>query len=290
MNIEVPGKTLQLDEFHLSTMIKDEHGKFISPRIAVIAPSGSGKSWVVRNILAKMKDIPCACVVSPTEDGDPFYETFMPKSFIHYTYTPEILIKVLTRQNKIIEKNQQRIKQGKTPLDPRAVFVMDDCMADKDKWIKDPNMLKIMNQGRHCYLTFILTMQYSLGIGPELRSQFNYIFILGEDKATNRKRLFDHWISLFPKYELFEKVFNQITENYGCMVINSNIKTQDITKKVFWFRAKKMDDFIIGIPKYIKFDIENYDVNYKKRQQVFDITSYGSKNKKNNNIIVRLVK
>lgn len=291
MNIDLPGLTLKLEEFKLSSMNKDENGKYINPRIVIIAPSGAGKSLLVRNILYKMNDIPCACVISPTEESDSFYEEFIPKSYVHYTYNSEILVKVLARQNKILEKNTVRIKHGKIPIDPRAVFVMDDCMADKDKWIKDPNMLKILNQGRHTYLTFILTMQYCLGIQPELRSQFNFIFLLGEDKSTNRRKIYDHWASIFPKYELFEKVFNQMTENYGCMVINSKIKTLDLSKKVFWFRAaKKIDSFKIGIPKYIKFNNENYDPDFKKKQQLFDINNYGVKKKNNTNVIVKLIK
>ena len=44
-------------------------------------------------------------------------------------------------------------KRGKK-LDPRSFLVMDDCMAAKHLWIKDANVLEIMNQGRHSKLTY----------------------------------------------------------------------------------------------------------------------------------------
>jgi hypothetical protein len=208
--------------------------------------------------------------------------------FIHHEYRPEIIPKLLGRQSKILEKNERREKEGKEKVDPRTFLVMDDCMADKDKWIKDPKMLEIMNQGRHFKLTFILTMQYCLGIQPELRTQFNFVFLLGDDNAASRRKLHEHWAGVFPKRDLFEQVFLQVTENYGCMVINNRIKTTDITKKVFWFKAKKVPDFKIGIKQYHKFNEERFDPEHQNKQQLFDFLNYGSKKK--SNIIVKMVK
>ena len=179
----------------------------------------------------------------------------------------------------ILAKNEKRIKEGKEPVDPRAFLVMDDCMAAKHLWIKDPKVLEVMNQGRHYQLTYILTMQYCLGIQPELRTQFNFIFLLGDDNAASRRKLWEHWAGVFPKFDLFEQVFLQVTADYGCMVINNRIKTTDITKKVFWFKAKKVPEFKIGLPKYIKFHEQNYDPNYEKKDNFFDISSYGMKKK-----------
>jgi hypothetical protein len=287
MDIDVPGQTLKLEEFKIETLIKDDDNNYIHPRIVMIAPSGSGKSWIVRNILYYMRDIPCAVIVAPTDKMNKFYDDFIPASFIHHDYVPSILPKILGRQSKILEKNDKRIAKNKDPIDTRIVFVMDDCMADKDNWIKDKKMLEIMNQGRHFKLTFILTMQYCLGIQPELRTQFNFVFLLGDDNAASRKKIHEHWAGVFPKKELFEQVFLSVTVNYGCMVINNRIKSIDISKKVFWFRAKKVPDFKIGIPKYIKFHEERFDPNYSKTDQMFDLINYG--NKKKSNIIIKLI-
>jgi len=288
MDVEIPGQTLRLDEFDINTLIKDDNGDYIHPRIVMIAPSGSGKSWIVKNILHKMRDIPCGAAIAPTDKMNKFYDEFMPSSFIHHEYKQEIIPKILSRQRKILEKNEQREKDHKELIDPRMYLVMDDCMASKNLWMKDPNILEIMNQGRHFKLTFILTMQYCLGIQPELRTQFNYIFLLGDDNAASRKKIWEHWAGVFPKFDLFEQVFLQVTNDYGCMVINNRIKTTDLSKKVFWFKAKKVPEFKIGIPKYLKFHEKRYDPEYQNKQQLFDVLNYGSKKK--SNIIVRMVK
>lgn len=288
MDIDIPGQTLKLDEFKVESLIKDENGEYINPRIAMIAPSGSGKSWIVRNILYEMRDIPCGIIIAPTDKMNKFYDDFMPPAFIHHEYRGDIIPRLLARQKKILEKNEKRASAGKNLIDPRTFLVMDDCMADKDKWKNDPVILEIMNQGRHYKLTFILTMQYSMGIQPELRTQFNYVFLLGDDNAASRKKLHEHWAGVFPKRDLFEQVFLQVTDNYGCMVINNRIKTTDLRKKVFWFRAKKVPEFKIGNKYFIKFNEERFDPNYLNKQQLFDVLSYGAKKK--SNVIVKLIK
>jgi hypothetical protein len=287
-DIDVPGSTLKLDEFRIESLIYDEDGAYINPRIVMIAPSGSGKSWIVRNILHEMSDIPCGVVIAPTDKMNKFYDDFMPPCFIHHDYKYDIIPKLLGRQKKILEKNEQKKKENKKEIDPRSFLVMDDCMATKHLWLKDPNVLEIMNQGRHFKLTYILTMQYCLGIQPELRTQFNFIFLLGEDNAASRKKLYEHWAGVFPKFDLFEQVFAQVTSDYGCMVINNRIKTTDLTKKVFWFKAKKVPDFKIGVKQFSQFNEERYDPNYLNKQQLFDFLNYG--NKKKSNIIVKLIK
>lgn len=289
MNINLSGNTLQLNEFDIKTLFYDDDGTFINPRIALIGASGTGKSWIIKEIFYNMRnDIGCGIVIAPTDKMNKFYDDFIPSSFIHHEFKQEIIPKILTRQKKIIEKNEKRIQQGKKEIDTRAFLIMDDCMASKHLWLKDPNILEIMNQGRHFKLSYILSMQYCLSIMPELRTQFNYIFMLGEDNAASRKKLHEHWCGVVPSFAMFESIFMQVTANYGCLVINNRIKSTDLTKKIFWFRSKKIPEFKIGIKNYLQYHEDNYDPNYLNKNKLFDVTTFTT-NKKSN-IIVKLIK
>lgn len=261
--------TIALDEFKLETLVHNSEGEFINPRICMIAKSGSGKSWVVRNIMYYMREIPCGTVIAPTDKMTKFYDDFVPTCFIHHEYKPAVIPRVLERQKMMLKMNEARVEQGKAKKDPRAFLIMDDCMSAKHLWLKDPNILSIMNEGRHFQLTYILTMQYCLGIQPELRSQFDFIFLLGEDGASQRKKLYEHWAGVFPKFDVFEQIFNQVTDNYGCMVINNRIKSIDIRKKVFWFRAKKTPDFRVGNELFTRFNAKHFDKHYEDRKNQF---------------------
>ena len=149
---------LEFDKFDMKNLVYDSDENFLNPRIALIAKSGSGKSWVIREILYYLykTKIPGGTIIAPTDKMTKFYNDFVPPAFIHF-------------------------------------LVMDDCMAAKHLWLKDPNVLSIFNEGRHFQLTFVLAMQYSLGIQPELRSNFDFVFLLGEDNFSNRKRLYEHY-------------------------------------------------------------------------------------------------
>ena len=57
-DINFGGECLQLDKFDLKNLVLDPSGDFLNPRIAIIAKSGSGKSWVIRDIMNYIKDIP----------------------------------------------------------------------------------------------------------------------------------------------------------------------------------------------------------------------------------------
>ena len=285
MDIAFDGKVLQIEKFNMEWLINDQNNEFMNPRIAIIAKSGSGKSWVIRDILFYLKNIPCGTIIAPTDKMTGFYNDFFPPSFIHHEYKENIIPKLLNRQKKILNNNETRKKKEKKPLDPRTFLIMDDCMSTKHLWLKDPNVLTIFNEGRHYQLTFILSMQYSLGIQPELRSNFDFVFLLGEDFINNRKKLYEHYAGMFPTREIFDQVFLQVTDNYGCMVINNRLRSSDIKKKVFWYKAKKRDKFKVGNDKLQKYHDKHFDPNYKNKPPIFNLNDYAYRKK--SNIVVK---
>ena len=288
MDVDFDGKVLQLNKFSLDKLVKDPSENYMNPRIAIIAKSGSGKSWVIRDILHYIKDIPCGIIIAPTDKMTGFYNDLFPLSFIYHEYHENIIPKLLLRQKKILQKNEERRKKGKKEMDPRAFLIMDDCMSTKHLWLKDPNVLTIFNEGRHYQLTFILSMQYSLGIQPELRSNFDFVFLLGEDFITNRKKLYEHYAGMFPTRDIFDQVFLQITDNYGCMVINNRLRCSEIKKKVFWYKAKNRNNFKVGKNEIYTFHKRKFDVNFNNKPNSIDLSTLGIKHK--TNIIVKKLK
>ena len=113
--------------------------------------------------------------------------------------------------------------------------------------------------GRHFKILFILTMQYALGIPPNLRTNIDYVFILRENYQSNRKRLYEHYAGMFPTFEMFCQVMDQCTENYECLVINNNAKSNKLVDQVFWYKANAHEEFKIGAPSYWDYSRENYD-------------------------------
>tara|TARA_B110000208_G_scaffold84764_1_gene107478 strand:- start:2934 stop:3800 length:867 start_codon:yes stop_codon:yes gene_type:complete len=285
MDVLFNGQVLQIEKFDMNWLIKDNNGDYMNPRIAIIAKSGSGKSWVIRDILHYIQDIPCGVIIAPTDKMTGFYNDFFPLSFIYHEYNENIIPKILKRQRHMLEKNKKRLEKKKEKLDPRTFLIMDDCMSTKHLWLKDPNVLSIFNEGRHYQLTFILSMQYSLGIQPELRSNFDFVFLLGEDFINNRKKLYEHYAGMFPTKDIFDQVFLQVTDNYGCMVINNRLRSSDIKKKVFWYKSKDRDAFKVGSSNMYKYHDKYFDKDYNNKPPIFNMSNYAYKKK--SNIIVK---
>ena len=114
-------------------------------------------------------------------------------------------------QKLILKKSREKKMIGKF-IDPRAIVVMDDCLASKGTWAKDPLVSELLFNGRHRHITYILTMQYPLGITPELRSNFDYVFLLAEDVTSNLKRIYEHYAGMFPDFNSFRQVFRESSD------------------------------------------------------------------------------
>lgn len=239
-------------EFKLENMVTD-------PSIVMIAKRGSGKSFITRDIIYHYRHIPGGVVIAPTDRMNSFYKFFFPDLYIHYDIKDTILKKILIRQAMMIEKAKEKKKQGKK-VDPSGILIMDDCLAKKKTWAKDDNIMEILMNGRHYRLTYILTMQTPLGITPDLRLNFDYIFLLKEDSTINKKKLYDNYASMFPSIQTFEQVFGKCTENYKSMVIDNRKPSDNINDKVFWFKAQDRK-FSFGSSRFKDLHKKYYDPN-----------------------------
>ena len=102
-------------------------------------------------------------------------------------------------------------------------------------------------------------MQYALGVPPSLRTNIDYVFILRENYVSNRKRLYEHYAGMFPTFEIFCQVMDQCTEDYNCLVINNNAKSNKLEDQVFWYKADMHSDFKIGASEFWKHHNNNYN-------------------------------
>lgn len=274
---------MTIDEFNLNKIASDA-------TIVMIAKRRSGKSVVTKNILKHFESIPVGLIISPTDRMNSFYGNFIPQCYIFYNYKDEIISKLLMRQEDIIEKNKDKNKKGKK-IDDRAFIVMDDCLSKKGEWIRDPGISELMFNGRHYKLLYILTMQFPLGITPELRSNFDYVFLLAEDTTSNLKRIYEHYAGIFPTFESFKQVFTQLTADFGCMVLVNSGARSSFWEKVFWYKANIVndEDIKIGCEQYRHYNEKNYNPEWKKKERLkkrnFDVNDYFSKKKINKELI-----
>ncbi len=240
---------LELAKFEMKAIsFRPDENK--GPVIVLIGRRDTGKSFLVQDLMFHHQDIPIGTVISGTEAGNGFFAAHVPKLFIHDAYNTAIIENILKRQKAVlkqVKKEQDMYK--KSSIDPRTFVVLDDCLYD-NKWTKDVMMRLLFMNGRHWKIMLVITMQYPLGIPPNLRTNIDYVFILREPYIANRKRIYDNYAGMFPTFESFCQVMDQCTENYECLVINNNAKSNKLQDQIFWYKAQQHGPFKLGSKEF----------------------------------------
>ena len=265
--------SLELKKFDMkSIQFKPDENK--GPVVVLIGKRDTGKSFLVRDLLFYQQNIPIGTVISGTEEGNGFYSKMVPRLFIHNEYNSAIIENVLKRQRTVLKQVKKEMEAYKrSSIDPRAFVILDDCLYD-GSWARDKLMRLLFMNGRHWKIMLVITMQYPLGIPPTLRTNIDYVFILRENYIANRKRIYENYAGMFPTFESFCQVMDQCTENYECLVINNNSKSNKLQEQVFWYKADNHNDFRLGSKEFWELSKgmpeedqeEQYDPNKTKKR------------------------
>ena len=245
---------LQLKKFDPKSIADNRVCVFVGKR-------NTGKSTLVIDIMYHKRSIPVGIVMSGTEEGNSFYQNYMPDLFVYNDYSTEVCEKVIARQKQMVRRKEQN---------SGAFMLIDDCMYDK-KMIRDKCIRGIFMNGRHWNLFFMLTMQYCMDLSPDLRANIDYVFILRENIIQNREKIYKNFFGIFPTFDMFNQVLTACTENFECLVLDNTSKSNKIEDVVFWYKAKlhPPGSFKIGHPSFWNCHKQHYnpyhdDTEYEK--------------------------
>jgi len=235
----------QIRKFEMQTIVdRCEIDSRKSPMIVLIGKKDTGKSFLVKDILANTKDcFPVGTVISGTEVANPFFQEMVPSKLIHDKYKPDIVMNAIKRQLAVKQqRNNEKKRGGNSNVDPRAFLILDDCLYDKS-WINEESTRYIFMNGRHIDMVTLITMQYPLGVPPNLRTNIDFVFILRENNISNRKRIYDNYAGMFPTFDMFCQFMDQCTEKYECLVIANGVQSNKLDDQVFWYKASDHQGF-----------------------------------------------
>jgi hypothetical protein len=236
----------EIKKFSIKTIVERcEIDSRKSPMIVLIGKKDTGKSFLVRDILANTREcFPVGTVISGTEVANPFFQEMVPSKLIHDKYKPEIVMNSIKRQLAVKQQRNHEKKQrgGSSQIDPRAFLILDDCLYDKS-WINEESTRYIFMNGRHIDMVTLITMQYPLGVPPNLRTNIDFVFILRENNISNRKRIYENYAGMFPTFDMFSQFMDQCTEKFECLVIVNGVQSNKLEDQVFWYKASDHPSF-----------------------------------------------
>lgn len=238
------------------------------PTIVIIGSRGTGKTYLVEDLMYYFRKIPTGMIVTGSEASAESFSKFFPKSFIYDEVDTDRIEKIAINQTKLRKKN--------TPGDYSSLLLFDDCGYDKSitrkKIIK-----KIFCNGRHLKILLMMTVQYCKDIPPDLRSNADYVFILRENVQEARKKLWKEYAGIIPNFETFNEIMNVCTDNRGILVVDNTSISNNLTDNIFWYRAKNpLKTFRVGSDQLWKFHEDNYkseesdssDVVHRKKPKI----------------------
>ena len=210
----------------------------------------TGKTTMITSILYEKSHIfPVGQVMSGTEDSNGHYGKIFPSTFVYNAL-----------EKSKIEEFIKRQKLAKQHLpNPWAILLLDDC-TDDPKIFTDPMFQGIFKNGRHWKMLFLLSLQYSLDIKPVIRTNVDGTFILRESNLRNRRCLWENYAGVFPDFDQFCQVLDQITDDYTALYVHNATTSNKIEDCVFWYKAKQIPpDFRIGCNEFWDFHNERFD-------------------------------
>lgn len=224
--------------------------------LLMVARRGSGKSFLIRDILYTLKDkLPFGIAFNGTESSNHYYSEMMPKSFIYEDFDPEVLRKFVLRQTYATQQRQKN---------PQGFVIFDDMMYCQRNLIKDPNVRALIFNGRHINALVLQTQQFSLEIPPAIRTNIDYVFAFRDVVVSNVERLWRHYFGVFPDLATFRAVFNSVTDDYGCLVLDNTIKATTIEECCYWYKAKPRPKFTVCSKSVWKLDKKIYNQSHDK--------------------------
>jgi hypothetical protein len=244
---------ITLREFKLHWILSDSI-------VVLVGRRRSGKSWLIRQIIHMLstRGMPYGKIYSGTEHCNPFFRNFFPPLFIQNEFDEEDLAKVLDSQKKKVRKAAKKynVQDGRC-LENNMLLVFDDMLSQDNIWKKSQNFKKLFVEGRHYNILFVMSLQHVLGIPPAQRDNIDYAFLFAND-GQNLRKLWENYAGVIESFDMFKKIFYHCTRNKGCMVINKTSSSEDLTDKVFFYKALDPGRFRFGTRSLWRLNDENY--------------------------------
>jgi hypothetical protein len=188
----------------------------------------TGKSTILKSLMFAVRSkIDCVVAMTPTQSSVDFFRSVMPTALVYEKGIDVGVIEaMLTMQRELISKGKRR----------ELLLILDDVSYDKASF-RSPVLGDAWRNGRHAAVTIMMTSQACFDIPPDLRSNTDIIFALRDPILTNRKKLHAAYFGQLP-FDAFSQCFEACTAQYGAVVLNQTVPTNEPSECLFWFRAK----------------------------------------------------
>jgi hypothetical protein len=218
----------------------------------MVARRRAGKSSLLADLMYHNRDIPAAVVCSASEESNHTFGQYVPDSFIYGSFDETIINRCIGRQQKVMAAKEA----GQAGLDTRVLLILDDVGYDA-KALRSKAINQLFLNGRHHHISMWASLQDARMLNPCQRANTDYLFFFRD--YVNKERLYKTFFTgILPNFATFSQIFDAVTEDYGCMVLDQTKQSSKITDIIFHYKASLRPPFRFGAPEIWRFHEHNY--------------------------------
>lgn len=248
----------------ITPFIPEDHDLY-KKRMVFLAPSGGGKSFLIRDIMQKLPRIPIGRIIATSEGYDPYYKNFCPDILISTDFDLNVIQKFFDRATEItqLKKTNPKYKH----INNKSLLLLDDCFHLKSSWMKEPLIGNIITVGRHAGITCMIAMQSPKGFQGELKGSIDYVFVGQHTSASDRKTIYENYAVGFKLPSQFNRAMDKLEPNQFLVFKRTNTKSSKIIDNVFVYKAKEHPGFKMFSPIIWREHEKRYNPKYVLRNK-----------------------
>ena len=220
---EVESSTVvKVRNFSLDPILKGD----LSTCSVIIGPRQCGKTSIAKNIIVsdKFSEIHIIQDQSDNEDSPMMNDCRMT---YYEKYDEKILTDVIQSQKRLPKEDRKHV----------IILIEDSAQLSERHFMQHESLKYIFINGRFLKISLVLVMQYPMSMPYVLRGNLDYAFLFGRITNSFTERTYRKYADVFPNNALYKAVLNEVTQNYGCAVIDYQTKSDKLDDKVFWYNS-----------------------------------------------------
>jgi len=190
-----------------------------------------GKSVFAKYILyhyRKIFDLALVCTETP-QNG--YWQPIVGNQFVHEGMNGFLLEHLFDKQKQARDEEIQ--SNGRKKAD-HVLVILDDVIADRAKIHEDPQLNRLAVQGRHLYISVILTTQYPKAINTMLRENADLAVIFQQKTQRAKDAVFEDFLTKLGKKQEVIPILSKYTVEHDCVVVENWKLKQNATDVIFW--------------------------------------------------------
>jgi hypothetical protein len=209
-----------------------------------------GKSVFLKWLLQFYADEFDLAVVMTETPMTGFWQPIVGNKWVHYGYNPFLVMQLIEEQIAERQKveNASTFGDGPTPRARHVLLILDDIIGQK-RIHYDDAIQKLATQGRHFYISVVLTTQDPKAISPQLRQNTDIAVIFQQKSFRAKESVYNDFLNKFRRKDEAVALMNRYTKNHDCIVVEMFKLDSNVTDMYFY------------LPESVPFDKEADRIN-----------------------------